>query len=125
MTTSDVRRPRAFFLRLAAPLYFFVIAALLMPSLAVTSVANWNMPCNDYNSAIALQPNIAEAWYDRVTTLANLEQYDRAIADLSEAIRLKLDFALAYCNRGASKFSTGQFDEAFRRLRCGYRFTGN
>jgi tetratricopeptide (TPR) repeat protein len=67
----------------------------------------------DDNSSIALQPNIAEAWYDRVTTLANLEQYDRDIADLSEAIRLKLDVALAYCNRGASKFSTGQFDEAF------------
>jgi tetratricopeptide (TPR) repeat protein len=66
----------------------------------------------DYNTALHLQPDLVEAWYDRGTTFTHLRRYENAIADFTEAISLKPDFALAYCNRGFANFQLGRFDDA-------------
>jgi len=41
-----------------------------------------------------------------------LEEYDRAIADYTEAIRLNPEHADAYYNRGISYKKLGQYDQA-------------
>jgi lipoprotein NlpI len=66
-----------------------------------------DLATSDFNTAITLRPGLAEAWYYRGATLANLDQYDRALGD-SEAIRLKPDFALAYCGRGVATLHANQ-----------------
>jgi tetratricopeptide (TPR) repeat protein len=52
------------------------------------------------NNAIKLQQNNAASYSKRGTVYYNLGQYQRAIEDYSEAIRLKPDYSLAYYNRG-------------------------
>jgi tetratricopeptide (TPR) repeat protein len=44
--------------------------------------------------------------------LLHLEQYDKAVSDFSEAIRLKSDFAPAYCSRGLAKVQLGRYEDA-------------
>ena len=41
----------------------------------------------------------------------------KGIADFTEAIRLNLDFALAYCNRGLANVQLGRYDEALADIR--------
>ena len=42
----------------------------------------------------------------------DLGQYQEAIVDYDQAIRLELDDAYAYYNRGVAKFALGQYQEA-------------
>ena len=44
--------------------------------------------------------------------LANMGRYESAIADFTESIRLKPDFALAYCNRGLANSQLAHYDDA-------------
>jgi tetratricopeptide (TPR) repeat protein len=50
--------------------------------------------------------------FTRAKREADQEQYDKAIADYTEAIRLKPDFADAYANRAFAYGSLEQFDKA-------------
>ena len=43
---------------------------------------------------------------------ANLEQYEAAIEDYDEAIRLEPDYATTYHNRGLAKDALGQYEAA-------------
>jgi tetratricopeptide (TPR) repeat protein len=63
----------------------------------------------DYNEAIRLKPDYANAYLNRGRTYANLNQYQRAIQDYDEAIRLKPDYADAYCNRGIAYANLNQY----------------
>ncbi|MGZ5849448.1 MAG: tetratricopeptide repeat protein, partial [Methyloceanibacter sp.] len=49
---------------------------------------------------------------NRGTTLTHMRRFELAIADFTDAIRLKPDFALAYCNRGIANFELGRYDDA-------------
>ena len=51
--------------------------------------------------------NLAIAYYNRGLAYNSKGQYDRAIQDYDQAIRLKPDFALAYGNRGFSYLKKG------------------
>ena len=54
-----------------------------------------------------LDPKYARAYNNRGNTYSTTHDYDRAIADFSEAIRLDPKYALAYRNRGLSVPSQG------------------
>jgi tetratricopeptide (TPR) repeat protein len=57
-------------------------------------------------------PNNAEAYNDRGNAYYNKGEYDRAIADLNEAIRLDPNFVWAYNNRGNAYYNKGDIDRA-------------
>ena len=58
--------------------------------------------------AIHLEPDSADAYYNRGNAKQSLKQYAAAIVDYTQAIRLKPDDALAYHNRGVAKASLGR-----------------
>ncbi len=61
----------------------------------------------DYNEAIRIKPDFAEAYNNRGDAKSALEDKQSAIADYNEAIRLNPDFAEAYYNRGSAKNNLG------------------
>ena len=69
---------------------------------------------SDYNQAVLLDPNNADAHYNLGTTKADLERYAEAIADYNQAIRLDPDYANAYYSRGFAKAKTKQYIKAMR-----------
>lgn len=64
------------------------------------------------NNAIKLQPDDAEAFYNRGVAYDNLGQFQMAISDYNQAIRLRPHYAEAFCNRGILYNATGQFQTA-------------
>jgi tetratricopeptide (TPR) repeat protein len=57
-------------------------------------------------------PNLAIAFMNRGLAYKKKGQWDRAIADYSEAIRLKSDVAQVFNNRGNAYYYKGQWDRA-------------
>ena len=71
----------------------------------------------DYNKAIAIDPNYAHAYYNRGTVYGRDKvQYDRAIEDFNKAIQLDPNFAQAYYNRGFAYFLSGNRGRAISDL---------
>jgi tetratricopeptide (TPR) repeat protein len=66
----------------------------------------------DYNKAIELKPDFAEAYNNRGNTYSDKGEYDNAIEDYNKAIKLKPDFAVAYNNRGNAYYYKGEYDNA-------------
>lgn len=64
------------------------------------------------NNAIRLQPNDAEAYYNRGIAYDNLGRHQQAIKDYSQTVRLKPDYAEAFHNRGTLYNTTGQYQLA-------------
>ena len=56
--------------------------------------------------------NLAVAFNNRGLAYKRKGQWEKAIADFSEAINLKPDFVFAYNNRGNAYYDKGQFDQA-------------
>jgi tetratricopeptide (TPR) repeat protein len=56
----------------------------------------------DCNQAILLNPNGANAFFNRGRAYNRKSQYDRAIEDYNQAIRLNPNYATAFYNRGVS-----------------------
>ena len=66
----------------------------------------------DYDMAIRLNPDHADAYSNRGNVKNKLGQYNAAIADYDTAIRLNPDHADAYSNRGNVKNKLGQYNAA-------------
>ena len=66
----------------------------------------------DYNFAIALKPDYAEALSDRGRAKAKLKQYIAAITDYDTAIKLEPNDANTYYNRGKAKTKLDQNKDA-------------
>ena len=62
----------------------------------------------DYDKAVGLKPDFANAYFNRGVAKANLKQYAAAISDYTQAIRRKPGSANAYFNRGNAKAALGQ-----------------
>jgi len=66
----------------------------------------------------ASQPDVtenqlsAEEYFERAYQAHEQKDYDKAIADYSQAILLKPDYAVAYVNRGAVRAAQGDYDLA-------------
>ena len=65
-----------------------------------------------YDTAIALKPDIAEAYNNRGNTLRDLKRFDEALASYDKASALKPDIAETYHNRGNTLRDLKRFDEA-------------
>ena len=63
----------------------------------------------DYSRAIAIQPDLAEAYYNRGRARYSQDATRAAIADYRQALALRPDFAHAYIWRG---YATRQHDVA-------------
>ena len=66
----------------------------------------------DYDQAIRLMPDDANAYYNRGNAKAEKDDWDAAIADYDQALRLKPDDAGIYYNRGNSKYAKDDRDAA-------------
>jgi tetratricopeptide (TPR) repeat protein len=66
----------------------------------------------DYDQAIRLNPNFAEAYNNRGYANYWSGNYDQAIADYSRAIELRPAYAYAYSNRGAAYMASGHSSQA-------------
>ena len=64
---------------------------------------------SDYDKAIRLKPDYADAYSNRGAAKANLKHYAAAIVDYTQVIRLKPDNAHAYCYRGLAKANLKQY----------------
>ena len=66
----------------------------------------------DYNQAIKLKSDYAEAYNNRGIAKGNLKDYEGAIADFNQAIKLNPDFAKTYSNRGLAKHYLKDYQRA-------------
>ena len=66
----------------------------------------------DYTAAIRLQPDHAEAYYNRGHAHGAKDEHDQAIADFTAAIRIQPDMADAYVDRGVAHGKRGEYDQA-------------
>jgi tetratricopeptide (TPR) repeat protein len=75
---------------------------------------------SDFSGAIDLDPNYAEAYYERgyCYNEASNRDYSKAIADETIAIELKPDFAHAYAERGYAYFMSGGRDASVAITDC-------
>ena len=79
--------------------------------------ANLNQPeraIEDFSTAIALNPNYAEAYYNRGNAYAELNEHERAIEDYGKAIELNPAFAEAYYNRGLAYAELNEHERAIK-----------
>jgi uncharacterized membrane protein YhaH (DUF805 family) len=67
---------------------------------------------DDYNRAIELTPDSADAFYRRGDAYDEMGEYGKAIADYSKAIKLDPNHTLAYYNRGCAYGEIGAYDKA-------------
>jgi lipoprotein NlpI len=79
----------------------------------------------DFDQAIRLNPNFAEAYVKRSIAHALKGQSDRAIEDLDQAIRLNPNYAQAFYNRGTAYDRKGQFDRAIEDFDQAIRLNPN
>jgi lipoprotein NlpI len=70
-----------------------------------------------------LDPNIAEAFQYRGHAYRRKGDYDRAIPDYDEAIRLNPKLAEAFYNRGTARFNQGHFGAAVPDLAAAVRLS--
>jgi tetratricopeptide (TPR) repeat protein len=71
----------------------------------------------DYNQALALEANDADAYYNRGLAKAKLQRYEEAIADYDEAIRLQPTEASSYYDKACVFALTNRLEDCFRSLK--------
>ena len=67
---------------------------------------------DNYDQALRLKPELAEAYYNRGVAKDALGRYDEAITDYDQALCHQPDFVPAYANRGSAKNRLGYHQEA-------------
>jgi len=68
----------------------------------------------NYDKAIELKPDYAEAYNNRGVAYGEKDDFDKAIQNYDKAIELKPDYAKAYNNRGVAYVEKRDFDKAIQ-----------
>jgi tetratricopeptide (TPR) repeat protein len=79
----------------------------------------------EFDKALAINKDLAEAYYFRGYAYDNKGDYDRAIADYTEAIRIDPNYYNAYNNRGTAYNRKGDYDRAIADLTSAIRIDPN
>ena len=66
------------------------------------NAGKYDRAIEDYNEALRLKPDFAQAFSDRGAAWYFKGEYSKAIADYDEAIRIDPNNARTYTNRGAA-----------------------
>jgi tetratricopeptide (TPR) repeat protein len=94
------------------------LAAAMQKAPVVTVAAN-------YGETGSTAPKTAGAFFDRAMLSKNQGEYDNAIADYTEALRLDPDFTAAYNNRGNAYDDKGMYDRAIEDYNKALRIDPN
>jgi lipoprotein NlpI len=99
---------------------------LLIRGVAYRNKGNYDQAIQDFDKAIRLKPDIAEAFNNRGVTYDYKGDYELAIQDYNHVIKLRPDYAPAFNNRGLVYHEKGEYDRAIQdfdqaiRLKPGY-----
>jgi tetratricopeptide (TPR) repeat protein len=78
--------------------------------------SNFAQAIADYNKAITLKPDLADAYVGRGLSYADVGNFVQAIADYNKAIKIEPTFGQAYNNRGIFYLHQGKPDRAISDL---------
>src|SRR3989338_5651 len=94
----------------------FVFLSVFMSVMVCTAYASTSPQTMIYKADKALEqdPNDAKAHYNRGTAHYNLGDYETAVSDLTQSIRLESNAADAYFNRGLALRHQKKLNEAIR-----------
>jgi len=67
---------------------------------------------SNYNGALGLRPDHAEALSNRGNTLKAMKRFDEALLSYDQALQLQPDYVTAHTNRSSALFEIRRFDEA-------------
>ena len=67
-----------------------------------------------YTVSLTFNPKIVEDYINRGNAYNYISEHDKAIADYSEAIKLKLNYAKAYYHRGVAYCKNREYDKAIK-----------
>jgi tetratricopeptide (TPR) repeat protein len=83
---------------------------------------NYCIAIPDFDKAIELNPDFADAYFNRGCAKGSLEQIADALADFDAAIHLNPDYVDAYCTRALVKSALGCTREAMQDLQTALKF---
>lgn len=66
----------------------------------------------DFNLAVASDPRLDSAWYNRAVARYDLHDWDGALMDLDNAIKLNPRYVMAWIKRGNLRMNQDAYDEA-------------
>jgi tetratricopeptide (TPR) repeat protein len=89
-----------------------LIASIYYNRGSTYSELEYDKAVHNYNQAIQLDPNSADAYYNRGTLYGQSYNYSKALSDLTRTIELNPEFAEAYVNRGITYCQLGRYTEA-------------
>jgi len=84
----------------------------LKQAIAIQELGDWHRLLNWCEEWIKSESSNATAWHMLGIAYSKFELYNDAIAAANQAIRLKPDFAEAYCNRGIGYRILGKYQQA-------------
>ena len=73
---------------------------------------HFNQAVASFDRALALDPQMVSAWYNRGVTLSSLRRMEEALASYDQVLALDEDYFSAWCNRGSTLFLLGRMEEA-------------
>ncbi|MBD2290357.1 tetratricopeptide repeat protein [Microcystis wesenbergii FACHB-1317] len=79
----------------------------------------------DYNKAIELNPNHANAYNNRGNLYQDLQKYELALDDFNKAIEINPNFAILYYNRGGLYYNQQKYELALSDINKGIELNPN
>ena len=89
-----------------------IVACAVIATCAGTNSSNAYITDLRQSLRLRLQPDNVDAYISRGNAKGELERYQEAIADYSQALQLQPDNAYAYDHRGFAYFVLGQYRDA-------------